>query len=65
MPNLFGNGLSSSPSNTPAPQAGADFPPNTTRDNVRAQHALGGSHFGGRRVHRRRRTGTARVPRGS
>ncbi len=38
--NLFGNGISSSPSNTPAPLAGADFPRVTFYDNVRAQHAL-------------------------
>ncbi|MEU5643262.1 alpha/beta fold hydrolase [Streptomyces milbemycinicus] len=46
VPDLFGNGLSSSPSNTPAPQAGADFPHITMRDNVRAQHALVHGHFG-------------------
>ena len=38
--NLFGNGISSSPSNTPAPFAGAAFPRVTFYDNVRAQHAL-------------------------
>ena len=38
--NLFGNGISSSPSNTPAPLAGADFPRVTLYDNVRAQHRL-------------------------
>ncbi len=38
--NLFGNGLSSSPSNTPAPAGGADFPHVTFYDNVRAQHRL-------------------------
>jgi homoserine O-acetyltransferase len=38
--NLFGNGISSSPSNTPAPNHGADFPQITLYDNVRAQHAL-------------------------
>ena len=38
--NLFGNGISSSPSNTPAPFAGADFPRVTFYDNVRAQRAL-------------------------
>ena len=38
--NLFGNGLSSSPSNTPAPFAAADFPRVTFYDNVRAQHLL-------------------------
>ena len=38
--NLFGNGLSSSPSNTPAPFNAANFPRVTFYDNVRAQHAL-------------------------
>ena len=38
--NLFGNGISSSPSNTPAPFAAADFPDVTLYDNVRAQYAL-------------------------
>ncbi len=44
--NLFGNGLSSSPSNTPPPQAGADFPRITFYDNVRAQHRLLIEHLG-------------------
>ncbi len=38
--NLFGNGISSSPSNTPAPFDAARFPQVTFYDNVRAQHAL-------------------------
>lgn len=38
--NMFGNGISSSPSNTPAPQGGASFPAITLHDNVRAQHQL-------------------------
>ena len=38
--NLFGNGLSSSPSNTPAPFDGPRFPDVTLYDNVRAQHRL-------------------------
>lgn len=38
--NLFGNGISSSPSNTPPPFDGARFPEITLYDNVRAQHAL-------------------------
>ena len=37
---LFGNGHSSSPSNTPAPFAGPDFPVMTIRDNVQAVHRL-------------------------
>jgi len=38
--NLFGNGLSSSPSNTPAPFNSARFPNFTLYDNIRAQHQL-------------------------
>ena len=38
--NMFGNGISTSPSNTPAPQNGADFPSVTLFDNIRAQHQL-------------------------
>ena len=37
---LFGNGHSSSPSNTPPPFAGPAFPVMTIRDNVRAVHTL-------------------------
>ena len=39
-PNMFGNGLSSSPSNTSAPFHGPDFPAVTIYDNIRAQHKL-------------------------
>lgn len=38
--NLVGNGISSSPSNTPAPHDGPRFPTVTLYDNVKAQHAL-------------------------
>ena len=38
--NLFGNGVSSSPSNTPAPFNAARFPNVTFYDNIRAQHRL-------------------------
>ena len=38
--NLFGNGLSSSPSNTPSPQDGPRFPGVTLHDNVRCQQRL-------------------------
>ncbi|MGI9405159.1 MAG: alpha/beta fold hydrolase [Hyphomicrobiaceae bacterium] len=38
--NLFGNGISSSPSNTPAPQDGPRFPRVTLYDNVACQHRL-------------------------
>lgn len=37
---LFGNGQSSSPSNTPAPQDGPRFPPVTLWDNIACQQAL-------------------------
>jgi homoserine O-acetyltransferase len=48
--NLFGNGISSSPSNTPAPFGGADFPQVTLYDNVRAQYRLLTEELGVRRV---------------
>ncbi len=38
--NLFGNGISSSPSNTPAPFNAAGFPDITLYDNIRAQRRL-------------------------
>jgi homoserine O-acetyltransferase/O-succinyltransferase len=38
--NLFGNGVSSSPSNTPAPQDGPRFPRIAFQDNVACQHRL-------------------------
>ena len=38
--NLFGNGLSSSPSNTPPPFDAAGFPNITLYDNIKAQHQL-------------------------
>ncbi len=37
---MFGNGRSSSPSNTPAPYAGGAFPAVSIRDNVAATHRL-------------------------
>src|SRR3954451_20319384 len=40
IPNMFGNGLSSSPSNTPPPHDRARFPHVTMYDNVEAQHRL-------------------------
>ena len=40
MPNLLGNGLSSSPSNTLAPHDRMRFPTVTVLDNVRLQHRL-------------------------
>jgi len=46
VPNLLGNGLSSSPSNTPAPNDGPRFPLVTVRDNVILQHRLVTELFG-------------------
>ena len=40
IPNMLGNGLSSSPSNAPQPYNKARFPNVTFYDNVRAQHQL-------------------------
>ena len=40
IPNLFGNGLSSSPSNASEPFSGARWPNFTIADNVRIQHQL-------------------------
>lgn len=40
MPNLLANGVSSSPSNTPAPFEHGRFPHVTIYDNVRLQHLL-------------------------
>ena len=37
---MFSNGLSSSPSNQPAPYNGPFFPKITLADNIRAQHRL-------------------------
>ena len=46
IPNMLGNGLSSSPSNTPEPYNGPRFPHVTPYDNVRAQHRLVTEKFG-------------------
>jgi len=46
VPNMFGNGASSSPSNTDAPFDRARFPLITTFDNVSAQHRLLTDHLG-------------------
>lgn len=40
IPNMFGNGISSSPSNSPNPHDGPRFPHVTIYDNVLAQHRL-------------------------
>lgn len=46
IPNMIGNGLSSSPSNTPEPYNGPRFPKVTAYDNVKAQHKLVTEKFG-------------------
>ena len=43
--NLFGNGLSSSPSNSPSPQDGPRFPKISLWDNVACQHKLITEHL--------------------
>ncbi len=50
IPNLFGNGLSSSPSNTPAPYDRARFPRVTYYDNIGFQHRLVTEQFGVERI---------------
>jgi homoserine O-acetyltransferase len=47
---MLGNGLSSSPSNTPPPYDRARFPHVTIHDNVTAQHRLITEHFGAERI---------------
>jgi len=46
IPNMIGNGLSTSPSNTPQPYNKSRFPNVTFYDNVRAQHQLVTEKFG-------------------
>ena len=46
LPNMLGNGISSSPHNSPAPIAMADFPALTIGDDVHAQHRLVTEKFG-------------------
>ena len=48
--NLFGNGLSSSPSNHAAPQDGPRFPNTTFHDNVACQHRLLTERLGVKRL---------------
>ncbi|MBY8977819.1 alpha/beta fold hydrolase [Rhodobacteraceae bacterium NNCM2] len=48
--NLFGNGLSSSPSNTAPPQDGPRFPVISFWDNVACQHRLLTGHLGVERI---------------
>lgn len=46
LPGQFGNGYSSSPSNTPPPHDRGAFPPISIADDVIAQHRLLTEHFG-------------------
>ncbi|HEX4177028.1 MAG TPA: alpha/beta fold hydrolase [Rhizomicrobium sp.] len=46
IPNMLGNGLSASPSNTAEPYNGPRFPKITAYDNVRLQHKLVTERFG-------------------
>jgi homoserine O-acetyltransferase len=50
IPNMLGNGLSSSPSNMPEPYNGPRFPQVTACDNVRVQHRLITEKLGIRRL---------------
>ena len=50
VPNLFGNGLSSSPSNTPSPHDRAGFPRISYHDNIMCQHRLVTELFGIERI---------------
>ena len=50
IPNLFGNGLSSSPSNTPHAISQADYPLLTYHDAVAVQHRLVTQHLGVKRI---------------
>jgi homoserine O-acetyltransferase len=50
VPNMLGNGLSTSPSNAPEPFAGASFPLVTHADNVALQRRLLRERFGVERV---------------
>ena len=50
VPNLFGNGMSSSPSNTPPPYDRARFPGITYYDNIHCQHRLVTEKFGIERI---------------
>ena len=50
IPNLFSNGLSSSPNNTPSPHDRAGFPRVTYYDNIMCQHRLVADQFGIERI---------------
>ncbi len=50
VPDMLGNGLSSSPSNSAPPQAGPDFPHVAVADNIAVQHRLVVEHLGVTRI---------------
>jgi homoserine O-acetyltransferase/O-succinyltransferase len=50
VPNMLGNGVSSSPSTTPAPLDGPRFPPTTVHDNVVLQQRLLSEELGVQRL---------------
>ncbi|KAJ3213228.1 hypothetical protein HK099_007511 [Clydaea vesicula] len=50
VPNLFGNGLSSSPSNQSFPYNGPNFPKVTLYDNITAQYRLITEHLGIKKI---------------
>ena len=50
IPNMLGNGYSTSPSNTPAPYGRGSFPLTTLYDNVMCQHKLVTEHLGVKRI---------------
>ena len=50
IPNMLGNGCSTSPSNTPAPYGRGGFPLITLYDNVMCQHRLLTEHLGVKRI---------------
>ncbi len=50
IPNMLGNGLSTSPSNTPAPVGRGGFPLTTLYDNVMCQHRLLTERLGVKRI---------------
>ncbi len=50
VPSMFANGLSSSPTNQPAPFDRGRFPAISIQDNVRAQHRLVTGHLGVKKI---------------
>jgi homoserine O-acetyltransferase len=60
IPNMLGNGLSSSPCNTPEPYNGPRFPQVKACDNVRVQHRLVTEKFGISKIRLRPKTASSR-----